>query len=92
MIPPTLTILERVYTVSVQAMQGDLGACCNATQDITIDGSMHPQTQDSVLLHEVIEAINASMGLGIPHRTIDALETGLYGVLQANGWWGHDPS
>jgi len=87
LIPATLSICDRTYTVSVQPL-GSLGACNNGTQDITIDAEAHAETQASVLLHEVLEAVNASMNLNLKHRTISALETALYGLLTTNEpWW-----
>ena len=88
MIPATLRICDRTYAVAVQPMLGDLGACDVGGQSITIDEGAHPETQASVLLHEVLEAVNSSMGLRLKHHTIDALETALYGVLTMNDpWW-----
>jgi|GEM_PF-1934246 len=89
MIPSTLKICDRVYTVTVQPMGLDAtGACCNCLQDITIDDGLHPETQASVLLHEVLEAINSSMNLYLEHDTITSLEAALYGVLVSNpAWW-----
>lgn len=69
-------------------MGDNLGSCCNSLQDITIDNGSHPETQASVLLHEVLEAINASMNLSLEHHAIDVMETALYGVLTSNKpWW-----
>jgi hypothetical protein len=69
-------------------MVSALGCCANDAQTITIDADAHPQTQASVLLHEVLEAINASLDLRLKHHTISALETALYGVLAQNEpWW-----
>ena len=88
MIPPTLIICGRTYTVSLQPVFGALGACDNEGQAITVDSDAHPETQSSVLLHEALEAINESMGLHLKHHAIDALETALYGVLTQNpAWW-----
>jgi hypothetical protein len=87
-LPAALTILGRRYTVEIHDTLGSLGACQNDRQAIFIDPASHPQTQASVLLHEVIEAINASMGLHLKHRKIDALETALFDVLISNApWW-----
>jgi len=88
-IPPTIRICDRDYSVSVQPMgSGAIGSCSNGSQDITIEADLHSETQSTVLLHEVIEAINASMNLGLKHKTISALETALYGVLTSNeSWW-----
>ena len=89
MIPSSVTICDRVYSVSVQPMgSGAIGSCSNGSQDITIEADLHSETQATVLLHEVIEAINSSMNLDLKHKTISALETALYGVLTSNQpWW-----
>jgi len=89
-IPAGVLICGRTYSVSVQPMgSGAIGSCSNDDQDITIEADMHSETQASVLLHEVIEAINASMNLNLRHKTISALETALYAVLTQNpSWWG----
>jgi NAD(P)H-hydrate repair Nnr-like enzyme with NAD(P)H-hydrate dehydratase domain len=65
-----------------------LGACLNDHQSIVIDANSHSETQASVLLHEVLHAIDISMGLGLKHKAIDALEAALYQVLVDNPpWW-----
>jgi len=69
-------------------MDGALGCCDNRGQDITIDSDSHPETQSSVLIHEVFEAMNMSLGLRLKHHAIDALETAWYEVLVQNpSWW-----
>lgn len=92
MIPSTLRICDREYTITVQNMgAGAIGACDNGSQDITIEADMHPETQASVLVHEIFEAINASMNLNLKHKTISALETAWYAVLVQNpSWWGDE--
>ena len=89
MIEGTYIICGRYYSVSVQPMgAGAIGACDNGSQDITIEADMHPETQASVLVHEIFEAINASINLNLKHKTISALETALYAVLTSNEpWW-----
>lgn len=89
MIPATVTICDRTYSVTVQPMgRGAIGSCCNGDQDITIETDLHSETQESVLVHEVFEAINASMNLNLGHKTISALETAWYAVLTQNpSWW-----
>jgi len=46
-----------------------------------------------VLLHEVIEAVNAELGLGLPHRAITGLAAALYQVRRDNAevwrWLSH---
>jgi len=88
-IADTYLICDRSYAVSLQPMAGALGCCDNQGQSITIDSDSHPETQASVLVHEVFEAINASMNLNLKHKTISALETAWYAVLTQNpAWWG----
>lgn len=89
MISATYHICDRQYSVTVQPMgSGAIGACCNGDQDITIEEDLHPETQASVLVHEIFEAINGSLSLDLPHATITALETAWYGVLVNNKpWW-----
>lgn len=92
MIPATVQICGRTYTVSLQPVFGALGACDNEGQAITVDSDAHPETQATVLLHETLEAINESMGLRLKHHTIDALETALFGILVSNpAWWKETP-
>lgn len=89
MIPATIRICDREYAVTVQLMgSGAIGACNNGSQDLTIEADLHSETQASVLVHEVFEAINASMNLNLRHKTISALETAWYAVLVQNpSWW-----
>ena len=84
----TIIVCDRTYTVAHEPMAGALGCCDNQGQSITIDSDSHPETQASVLIHEVFEAINASMNLNLRHKTISALETAWYAVLVKNpSWW-----
>ena len=88
MIADTYLICGRTYAVTLQPMMEACGACCNERQSITIDSDSHPETQASVLVHEIFEAMNASMNLDLPHTTISALETAWYAVLTQNKeWW-----
>lgn len=88
MIPSQVLICGRTYSVTTQPMAGALGCCDNQGQDITIDSDSHPETQSSVLIHEVFEAMNASLGLRLKHHALDALETAWYEVLVSNpAWW-----
>ena len=87
-LPDHLFICNRLYSVTAQPMIEATGACDNAGQTITVDSTAHPQTQASVLVHEVFEALNASLNLDLPHPTISALESAWYGVLvQNHPWW-----
>lgn len=84
----TVLVCGRTYAITRQPMVAALGCCDNQGQSITIDSDSHPETQASVLVHEVFEAINASMNLNLRHKTISALETAWYAVLVQNAaWW-----
>lgn len=41
--------------------------------------------QDSSMLHEIIEALNSMLELGLEHKVIAQLEAGLYQVFKDNG-------
>lgn len=43
-----------------------------------------PQHQRSVLLHEIIEALNYRLELGFQHEKITQLEAGLFSVFRDN--------
>jgi len=50
-----------------------------------IANDMSPQQIQSTILHEMIEGINYHLQLGLEHKTIMVLETGLFQVLTDNG-------
>jgi hypothetical protein len=41
--------------------------------------------QESIIIHEILEALNYHLELELPHRTISALESGLYQTLHDAG-------
>jgi len=51
---------------------------------IEILKSLAPEQRNSVLLHEIIEAIDMQCDLDLDHKTICVLETMLYQVLKDN--------
>jgi len=61
-----------------------LGYCCVNKQHIKVAKGIHPKQAQAALIHEVLEALNSMLRLGMPHRTIVALETGLNAVVQDN--------
>lgn len=63
---------------------GDMGDMIPATLDIHVAGDQHPDIQASVLLHEIIEALNSIMRLNMKHRQIEMLEVGLVQVARDN--------
>lgn len=60
------------------------GECSTTFQRITIDSNMLEQKQQSTLLHEVIEALEYHLSIGLEHNQIELLEAGLYQVIRDN--------
>lgn len=63
----------------------DAGRANMFRQKIFIDSTMHEQCQQSTLLHEAIELMGMHMELNLDHKTVVALECGLYQFLKDNG-------
>ena len=55
-----------------------------ARQTILIEKKLCQEQKECTLIHEVIEALNYQLELEIPHKTISALETGIYSFLKEN--------
>jgi hypothetical protein len=53
-------------------------------QIILIDPTASMQARESTLIHEIIEALNYHLELGLEHKTVMQLETALYAVLKDN--------
>ena len=83
-IPNKLDVLGCEYKVVQQDDLGDSGQCWLGKQIIFIEKRQHQDQKELTLLHEIIEALNAQLELELPHKTICALETGLYQVLKKN--------
>lgn len=88
-LPNKLKIAGYDYAVEYKKMEENMvGNSCGchraASQGIWIEETMHQQQKESVLLHEIIEAINFHSQLKLDHSTISTLETGLYQVLKDN--------
>ena len=74
------------YTYQVEIVDSDaMGRFQARRQRLQIASDLAGDGKLSTLLHEIIEAINYHLGLNLPHRTIMALEAGLYQVLADNG-------
>ncbi len=57
----------------------------NQTQcEIAIATDMAPSLQGEVLVHEIIEAVNARLDIDMPHDKLTALASGLYAVICDN--------
>lgn len=88
--PETLKIGGHIYQViQKHNCKTDEGSICcgrhsGAEEIIEINPDYPEGTQESTLIHEILEAINWSSEIGLEHRQISALETGLYQVLKDN--------
>ena len=65
-------------------LDGDMGDMIPADLSIRINAEQHDSVQASVLLHEIIEAINSLMRLNMRHHQIEMLEVGLIQVARDN--------
>lgn len=52
---------------------------------IILDGTMPRDQTRSVLIHEILEALNWHMEMELPHSKITQLEAGLFQVMKENG-------
>jgi len=87
-LPESLEVCGLPYTVTVQPMLEGAGSCDNARLTLTVDSDGAPEFQQSTLLHEVLEAINAVHDMGLAHPQIATLEAELFAVLRHNrAWW-----
>ena len=84
----TLKILgyeHKVIFLDKEASGDDAGWFNRYYQSITIDKGQSWEQQQSTLIHEVIEAINSHLDLGLSHQQISALEIGVYSFIRDNG-------
>jgi hypothetical protein len=86
----TVKIIGQNYTMrrDVSANNsGVMGMCNNANQEIVfpIEDDSPRDLQESVVLHEILEALDFMFELDIEHRSIQTLEAGLYQVLTDAG-------
>lgn len=61
------------------------GTCNPGRQIIVLDPQQCKQSQESTILHEMIEALNFHLALSLSHPVIMQLEAGLYQALTDNG-------
>lgn len=82
-----MKILGYRYQLQLDDFTGSdiTGQCDTNTQVIRVRRGIEPAQQASSMLHEVLEALDVHLALGLPHRAVAALEAGLYQVLVDNG-------
>ncbi len=87
--PNKIRILGIDYSVTYydQELPGThaMGLCKNGLCEISISLSSHGHGHEkATLIHEIIEAANYRMELGLKHRQISGIETVLFQVLRDN--------
>ena len=89
-IPDKIKIGGHEYTTDIRSNLRDedgsslMGIHRGSDEYIGINNGYPEGSQNSSLLHEIIEAINWANELGLEHKQICTLETGLYQVLHDN--------
>jgi len=88
-IPDKLKIFGHEYEVvvndEVKTGNSDFGSHWLKYGKIWINSDITQHQQESTLIHEILEAINAHLRLDLDHKQIFALETGLYQIIKDNG-------
>ena len=88
-IPKTLKIGGQIFTVTIENRSKEsgidkLGTCYGSKNRIWLD-TEQPETQmESTLIHEIIEALNWQLNIGLEERQICQIEAGLYQVFKDN--------
>ena len=59
-----------------------LGECLADKNMIRIAKSLKGEVKSSTILHEELEMINAKLDIGLEHKQINALETGLMSIKE----------
>jgi hypothetical protein len=85
-IPQRVKILGHIYTVKeYESYPSDTyGSHDPNTLTIRLNNNKNDSQIASTFLHEIIEAVNHLLELGLEHRQISGLESGLYQVLKDN--------
>jgi hypothetical protein len=84
-----IDILGKKYSVEKRRFLARDDNCAGrhnaALCKIEIDGTSAQNMAGSILIHEILEAINYHMELGLDHPNITRLESGLFQIMKANG-------
>lgn len=75
---------EMKYDHSSRAMDAN-GRLFPDSQEVQIANNISREQTISVVLHEILEALDFHMELNLEHNKITCLETGLFQVLTSNG-------
>lgn len=84
--PERIRVLGKRYSINwVEKIDGDLNgqADCDGLEIKVVD-SLKLDTEQDILLHEVLHAVEGQMGLDVEDTVIERLATGLLAVLKDN--------
>ncbi len=89
-LPVELKIAGHIWQVgllhpSIKKMQQADGLCDPENHEIAVVDGMPASRTVEVLIHEIIEALDATYALEMPHPTIQTLGVGIFQVFADNG-------
>lgn len=83
-----INILGHKYTLTfndkLHHERNSYGTYCGSSMEIAIDPSYSESRKTSTIIHELIEAINHELEVGLEHKQITLLESGLFQILTSN--------
>ena len=83
-LPKTITVGPHEYTVrSLEHLGDNFGECHYESLEILISAQSAPSVQEETLWHEVVEAMNHTYEMNLPHRTIQVLGAAFYQALKS---------
>jgi len=65
----------------------DLGSARSSRLRIRVNAAVPMDTRETILLHEIIEMVDADLDLKLEHATVDRLEKGIFAFLRGFGLW-----
>lgn len=68
-----------------EELGGNVGLCSPDDLEISVACDVSDEAKSSILIHEIIEAIDYHLELKLKHRQIMALEMGINQILSNNG-------
>lgn len=76
-----------IYDKNIGLEKGEIlfeGQCAQDSQEIQIALRNGAQSQREVLVHELVELVNAVNGLELPHPIIQTIGAGIFALLEQN--------
>jgi hypothetical protein len=76
-VPVTVERSDMSYT-------SNMGLWVETESRIRLDSTLKKELHDQTLLHEIIHAVESSLGLEMSEQTVTSLAAGMYQVMRAN--------